>query len=753
MLTVTVHLLQHRHIRLLALVLCALLPLSSAVYVGSSPVAAAETASSSSNTSCSGFKADLEGQSAGNTTWSPSNPTGWKELDLIPMRVSLCGGPAASQTIRVDFDHTKTQGARIYRGIDNLVGFTPSPNVLITSGPTLSDRSGDVWSYTFTVAVTDSQPGFVQFRARLSAGAHYFSGNSLGVTGSPALGMISIVKPLAAAGSPDLRITKQGPATAAPGATLSYTLNYGNKAGSATTASGVQIKDVLPTGMLTYVPGSCTPTCLALGDTLTWDVDYLAAGEGGSVSYQAVVRSSATNGQIVINSAMIYSAENDAFEADNTTSVTTSIVVDSPPPAGQDSDRDGLPDAWEENYGLDPNDNAGDNGADGDPDGDGLTNIQEYVAGTDPTNADTDGDGLPDGWEVQYGLDPVAATGDDGADGDPDQDDLTNAEELAAGTNPRNPDSDDDGLPDGWEIMFDLDPLGNTGDHGAAGDPDQDGLDNATELAAGTNPRNADTDGDGLPDGWEVEHGLDPLDDTGDHGADGDPDGDGLTNSEELAGGTDPTDNPTPTATGTSEPTPTGTSEPTAIPTQTSTATETTTPTEEPTATETTTPTEEPTATETTTPTATETATVEPTPTETTTTEVPTPTETEESTATAQPTGTPVATATVEPTATDAGIPQPSRTPTPSTTAVSTATASPDRTAEPTQAPEPTTTSAPEPTATTAPEPTATTTPEPTPETTPQPSGNLRKVYLPIVIRAGTPANTRVYLPMLNNGR
>jgi glucose/arabinose dehydrogenase len=50
----------------------------------------------------------------------------------------------------------------------------------------------------------------------------------------------------------------------------------------------------------------------------------------------------------------------------------------------QDTDSDGLPDAWEIFYGLDPNSSAGVNGAGGDPDGDGQTNAAEYQSGTHP---------------------------------------------------------------------------------------------------------------------------------------------------------------------------------------------------------------------------------------------------------------------------------------------------------------------------------------------------------------------------------
>jgi len=114
--------------------------------------------------------------------------------------------------------------------------------------------------------------------------------------------------------------------------------------------------------------------------------------------------------------------------------------------ADTDDDGDGMPDGWEVAYSLNPlvNDAADD------PDGDGLSNLQEYQNNTNPENSDTDADGLKDGWEVSYGLDPVATNE---SQQDPDNDSLNNIEEQNYGTNPLLADSDGDGCSDGSEIL------------------------------------------------------------------------------------------------------------------------------------------------------------------------------------------------------------------------------------------------------------------------------------------------------------
>jgi hypothetical protein len=73
---------------------------------------------------------------------------------------------------------------------------------------------------------------------------------------------------------------------------------------------------------------------------------------------------------------------------------------------GQDSDGDGLSDGWEIEHGFNPNVASEESF---DPDLDGLTNLEEQNAGTDPNNADTDGDGASDGQEVSAGTDPLDA--------------------------------------------------------------------------------------------------------------------------------------------------------------------------------------------------------------------------------------------------------------------------------------------------------------------------------------------------------
>lgn len=69
-----------------------------------------------------------------------------------------------------------------------------------------------------------------------------------------------------------------------------------------------------------------------------------------------------------------------------------------------DTNHNGIPDAWEMQMFGNLNQSAT-----ADADGDGLSNLAEWQAGTDPTKWDTDGDGISDAQEVAEGTDPTRA--------------------------------------------------------------------------------------------------------------------------------------------------------------------------------------------------------------------------------------------------------------------------------------------------------------------------------------------------------
>ncbi len=137
--------------------------------------------------------------------------------------------------------------------------------------------------------------------------------------------------------------------------------------------------------------------------------------------------------------------------------------------AYKDTDEDGMPDVWEDTHTLDKNSAAN---ASVDSDLDGLTNLQEYLAGTSPRDRDSDDDGAPDGLEVQNGSHPLQAS---------------SLPPFYHGTPslPVMEDFNDNGMSDPWEYW-------------AGGgilprhlDADKDGLTNGDEAAAGTDPFDA----------------------------------------------------------------------------------------------------------------------------------------------------------------------------------------------------------------------------------------------------------------------
>ncbi len=204
-----------------------------------------------------------------------------------------------------------------------------------------------------------------------------------------------------------------------------------------------------------------------------------------------------------------------------------------------DPDNDGMPTWWErENAGIYQRaEFRRDTNMDGvldqldDWDGDGVTNLMEYMYRLDPWNpddglaavkertstpwpylrripvySDTDGDLMPDWWEVIVSLDPLSPT--DRWE-DPDHDLLVNIDEY----------------------IFDLDPFSPDTD----GDEELDLFDH--EMMSSRD--SYDSDGDGIADWWErmYENILDP---SNPEDADRNDDDDNWTNFEEFIYAADP---------------------------------------------------------------------------------------------------------------------------------------------------------------------------------------------------------------------
>ena len=288
------------------------------------------------------------------------------------------------------------------------------------------------------------------------------------------------------------------------------------------------------------------------------------------------------------------------------------VIGNSTDPTNSDTDEDGIPDGWEVYYNFNPqlasdaDDDRDEDGYDANRDGDMSpeevhTNLEEYLAGTNPWEFDTDADVMSDGWEIYYGLNPTSSEDSwldsdlDGWDSNLDfdlayEERYLNYMEFLNDTHPFVWDSDSDSMPDGWEVYYDLEPLRPTDNFE---DKEGDGLPNVYEYNNSlvntgwvdvdnifttrpdlndtdgdtlsdndelfnylTDPTSNDTDGDGMPDGWEVKYGLNPI---SPFDANGDLDNDGwdfdrnsfissiesFTNLEEYLNGTIPINNDT----------------------------------------------------------------------------------------------------------------------------------------------------------------------------------------------------------------
>ena len=126
----------------------------------------------------------------------------------------------------------------------------------------------------------------------------------------------------------------------------------------------------------------------------------------------------------------------------------------------------------------------------------GQSRLKALTLEAEVPGADTDADGLPDAWELAHfralANEPASAVlPRSGAKDNPDGDAFSNLEEFIAGSNPNNPrssplDTDADGLTDSWEIHF-FGSIDAPNAHPLL-DADGDGFTNLQENAGDSNP-------------------------------------------------------------------------------------------------------------------------------------------------------------------------------------------------------------------------------------------------------------------------
>ncbi|MGJ8633254.1 MAG: discoidin domain-containing protein [Luteolibacter sp.] len=117
--------------------------------------------------------------------------------------------------------------------------------------------------------------------------------------------------------------------------------------------------------------------------SFTWDLD--SPVNGSSIKISLLGLNNTGNGILSL-------AEVQAFEwfAESIRQIVPASVLRTQTPDSDDADGDSLPDAWELQYALSPSDNGSsdiNDGEYGDPDGDGVPNLLEYINGSSPVSA------------------------------------------------------------------------------------------------------------------------------------------------------------------------------------------------------------------------------------------------------------------------------------------------------------------------------------------------------------------------------
>lgn len=192
--------------------------------------------------------------------------------------------------------------------------------------------------------------------------------------------------------------------------------------GNGLVAESVSVTHELPAGLTLNSVDSAAASCTQIDQQVSCSVGSMQPGAQVAMTLVA-----SQDGSVVSNREAGFNVSaltsTNAIRDHFVGYVQTTLLADS-----TDSDNDGIFDVYEIQFGL----SVGSNDANLDPDGDGLSNLEEFNLGTSPTAADSDGDGLPDGWESANGLNPLTAD----ANLDSDGDGFSNLSEYLADRNP-----------------------------------------------------------------------------------------------------------------------------------------------------------------------------------------------------------------------------------------------------------------------------------------------------------------------------
>jgi uncharacterized repeat protein (TIGR01451 family) len=170
----------------------------------------------------------------------------------------------------------------------------------------------------------------------------------------------------------DLALTlSDSPDPVAVSNSLTYTISVLNRGPSLATA--FTVTDKLPPAVLFVSAVSSHGSCANVGGTVTCNLTNLPSGSRATVTVVVTPRQAGT---LTNTATAAVSGATDPLAQNNSATAITTVF--------SDRDHDGMPDQWEVDNGLNPDD-ASD--APQDPDGDGMTNLQEYQAGTNPHDA------------------------------------------------------------------------------------------------------------------------------------------------------------------------------------------------------------------------------------------------------------------------------------------------------------------------------------------------------------------------------